>query len=63
MAYKRKTVDVWSIQGYYSSQYGWEEVTQETSYREGIKQLHCYRKNEPYPFRMRLKREPITPEV
>jgi hypothetical protein len=59
MKYKRKTKDVFSIQGNYGC--GWEEVTEEENYKDAIKQLKCYRENETnYPHRMRFKRVPIN---
>lgn len=44
MAYERKTVDVWEIQGNYG--YGWEMLTQEETRQEAKAQLRCYIQNE-----------------
>lgn len=57
MAYVRKTVDSFEIQGYYSSQYGWEAVTTEESRKEAKERLKEYRENEnTVSFRMVKKR-------
>lgn len=53
MAYERKTVDEFVIQGYYGRQHGWEDVTTEETYREARDQLRAYRENEP-EYRHRL---------
>lgn len=42
--YKRKTRDVWEVQGNYG--YGWDMVTTEESRREAVKMLKCYQENE-----------------
>lgn len=61
MGYKRKTRDVFEIQGNYGFGHGWETVTAEESYREARDCLREYRDNEPgVPFRMKTVREPIT---
>lgn len=61
MAYKRKTQDVWEIQGNYGYGHGWECVTSETSYSEAIQRLKEYRENEQgVPFRIIKKRERIV---
>ena len=49
----------YSIQGYYGSQYGWEELTAEESFVEAKVQLKCYNENEP-EIRHRIKRQKIT---
>ena len=59
MTYQRKTKDVFEIQGYYGSQYGWECVTTEETWKEAMTNLRLYRENEPYSFRCRIKRVPI----
>lgn len=60
-AYVRKTSDVWNIQQYTGSEYGWETVTSETSYKEARERTKEYRENQPeYPVRIKLTREPIT---
>lgn len=59
MPYIRKTVDVYVVQGYYGSLYGWEDTTEEETRREGMVRLREYRENQPdIPFRLRMKREP-----
>ena len=55
MAYKRKTRDVFVIQGYYTSGYGWEDVVEEDSRKAGREQLRAYRQNAP----MIVRREKI----
>ena len=60
MAYKRKTRDVFVIQGYYTSGYGWEDVVEEDSRKAGLEQLRAYRQNAPeYPYQMIVRREKI----
>ena len=44
MAEQRKTLDEYSIQGFYS--HGWEDVTLEDSWKEARKRLTEYRENE-----------------
>lgn len=62
MAYKRKTVDVYEIEGFYS--YGWECVTAEDSHKEARERLKEYRANEPgTAFRLVIKREKIVEQV
>ena len=57
MAYIRKTVDEYEIQGYYGPQYGYEMVTVEETYKDAKAQLKCYRENEPgVSFRIVKKR-------
>lgn len=58
--YKRKTYDVWEIQGYYTPTYGWECVTWETSRKDALTQVKLYRQEEPmYSFRIKKKRVPL----
>ena len=58
MAYIRKTVDVWEIQGCYY--YGvWEMVTTETSRKEARERIKEYRENAPMAYRIVKKREKI----
>ena len=58
VAYIRKTVDVWSIQQYCSSRWGWEEVTQETTRKDAIQTRDLYRANQPeYPVKFVKQRE------
>lgn len=62
--YKRKTIDVYEIQGYYGETYGYEVVTTEETYKDAKEQLKCYRENEPaISFRIVKKREKITKEM
>ena len=55
--YKRKTIDVWEIQG--NCGYGWEMETTEETKKDAIKQLKCYQENVNYPVRIVKKREKI----
>lgn len=60
--YKRKTVDVFEIEGYYA--HGWECVTLETSHKEARARLKEYRDNEPNAvFRLVIKREKIVKTI
>ena len=60
MAYKRKTYDQYQVHGYYSEQYGYEEVTCAENFREARDLLRDYRENEPgVPFKIVTKRVPI----
>jgi hypothetical protein len=45
MAYNRKTVDEFTVQGQYSD--GWEDLTSEKSRKEILARLKEYRENEP----------------
>lgn len=56
MAYVRKTVDVWHIEG--NCGYGWDIETTETSWKEAKEMAKCYRENCSYPIRIRKAREP-----
>ena len=43
------------IQGYYASQYGWEDLTVCEDKQEAQQELATYRANEPeFPHRMRI---------
>lgn len=58
MAYKRKTKDVYEIQGFYAGE--WETVTEEETWKEAKVQLKCYNENERmYPHRIKKRRERI----
>lgn len=58
MAYKRKTQDIYEIQGHYGS--GWEAVTEETTFSDARQMLKDYNDNETqYPHRIRKRRELI----
>jgi hypothetical protein len=60
MAYKRKTRDVWNVQQYTGSQYGWETVSAGETFRDAREDAKAYRENQPeYPVRIRLGREPL----
>ena len=57
MAYERKTVDVWEIQGNYG--FFWETLCCETTRKDAKAQLRCYNENEPqYAHRIRYRRVP-----
>jgi hypothetical protein len=59
MAYQRKTIDLFIVQGLYYGQ--WEDETAETSRREGIERLKEYRQNMPeYAHRLIKQRERVT---
>jgi hypothetical protein len=61
MAYVRKTIDTWEIQGSYGFNSGWSLETTEMSWKEAKEQLKCYRDNCPqYSFRVVKKRERIN---
>lgn len=58
MAYKRKTIDTFEIQGYYRE--GWECETTEITWREAKAQLKIYRAEQPdISHRIKLVREKI----
>jgi hypothetical protein len=57
MAYKRKTIDEYEIQGNYGYGYGFECVTTEETRQAAKEQIRCYRENEPgISFRIVKKR-------
>jgi hypothetical protein len=56
--YKRKTKDVYIIQGWYSA-YGWEDLTEEETWKGARGQLKCYNENEPLPHRIVKRREKL----
>ena len=61
MTYQRKTRDYWDIQQYTGSQYGWESVSAEDTWKDATQTLREYRENQPeYPVRARRKRESIA---
>jgi len=65
MAYQRKTIDEYEIQGNYSY-HGFEVVTTEATYREAKIQVKCYRENEPYEFKIvkkRIKIETLNKDI
>lgn len=55
--YKRKTKDVYIVQGNYG--YGWDDLTFEDTYEEAKKQKKVYNENENYPHRIIVKRVKI----
>ncbi len=58
MAYIRKTIDTYEVQGNYGQ--GWEMVTTEATYKEAKEQKKCYDQNEPqYAHRVKVVREKI----
>lgn len=57
MAYKRKTRDVYDIQGNYG--HGFETVTCEETWKDAKRAIREYRENEPYEFRIKKTRERI----
>lgn len=62
MTYKRKTRDLFDIEGLYS--YGWESVTCEETRKDARERLKEYKENEPgTAFRLRKYREPIETAV
>ena len=59
--YTRKTYDEYSIEGYYGSRYGWEEVCTEDNLKDAKRTLREYNENEPqYPHRIKKHRIPIN---
>lgn len=62
--YKRKTEDLWIVQGNYGYGHGYEDLTAETSFREGRQRLKEYRENEPGTsirlIKRRVRKEPIV---
>lgn len=59
MAYIRKTVDEYELQGWYG--YGWETLLSEDSKQEAYAQKRCYDENEPsVPHRVKKVRVPKT---
>jgi hypothetical protein len=69
--YTRKTKDVWMVQQYTGSQYGWEDVyagpetpngeNGPTGRKDALARLKEYRQNDPgAAYRMKIVRERIT---
>ena len=57
MAYVRKTLDEYEIQGDYGYGQGFECVTTEETWKAAKDQIKCYRENEPsIPFKIVKKR-------
>jgi hypothetical protein len=50
MTYIRKTIDEWEVQG--NCGYGWECETTESSRKDALAQVKCYRENVTYPMRI-----------
>lgn len=62
--YVRKTRDLFTVQSYTGSRYGWEDETTETTRAEARKRLMEYRENAPsMDYRIRKTRERITRPV
>lgn len=58
MAYKRKTIDVYDIEGNYGQ--GFEAVNTETDWNAARRSIREYRENEPgIAFRLKRRRERI----
>ena len=57
MAYIRKTVDIYEIQGDYGFGYGFETVCAEYNYKDAKQRLKEYRENEKGIFRIKKTRE------
>ena len=55
--YKRKTTDIYEVQGLYEY-YGYELLTTETTFKEARQRLREYRENEGGVYRIVKKREP-----
>ena len=61
MAYKRKTVDCYDIQGDYGHGDGFETVCSASSWKEAKADIKDHRENEPgIPFRIKKYREKIV---
>lgn len=59
--YKRKTIDLYDVQGYYDSLCGFETVTTEETWKEAKERIKEYRENEPgTSFRVKKYREAIA---
>lgn len=61
MAYIRKTIDTWEIQG--NCGYGWDTETTEETFKAAREQAKVYRANVSYPIRIKLVREKIEPQA
>lgn len=60
MSYTRKTRDVFTVESYYGTSYGWEGVYSSYDRADAKARLKEYRENEPgYPHRLKTKREKI----
>lgn len=57
MAYIRKTVDTWEVQGCYHG--SWEMVTTESTRKEARDRLKEYQLNAPMAYRIKKVREKI----
>ena len=53
----RKTVDEWTVQGYYEC--GWEDLTCEPTARGGRARIKEYRENQPGQYRLVKRRVKI----
>ena len=55
---KNKYLYVWVVQGYYTGNYKWEDISQSESYREARQDLKDYNANEQaYPHRLIWRKE------
>lgn len=59
--YIRKTTDEWTVQGFYGSLYGWEDLSCSDSFTEARDDIKSYRDNEPQ-YRYRLVKTRIPKE-
>jgi hypothetical protein len=61
MSYQRKTSDEFRVQGYYGSQYGWEDLTTHDNRKDAKEELKVYNANEPqYKHRVKVCRVKIA---
>ena len=49
---------VFVIQGNYG--YGWDDLTEEETYKEAREQLKCYNENEPNVFHRKIQRRVLN---
>ncbi len=54
MAYVRKTVDEYDIEGYYNGE--WEVECTESTFKDAKAQIKLYRENAPNAYRIRKRR-------
>lgn len=62
MAYVRKTEDQYTVQGFYGSAYGWEDVDTLPNRREARESIKVYRENMP-EYRYRIVRRRVRKDV
>lgn len=58
MAYQRRTVDEYQLQGLFNGE--WEEVTSSVTHFGASEHLREYRENDPRPYRIKKVRIPIS---